>query len=256
MLIKSKALKGYSLNSRDGEIGKTKEFYFDDQYWTIRYLVAETGNWLTGRQLLISPHALGDVFKEQEHVSVDLTKKQIEDSPSIDTDKPVSRQYETEYYGYYGYPMYWEGLNRWGSYPYLERDSTKWKRTNHVEKTWDAHLRSTEEVSGYHIHAVDGMIGHVVDFVIDDESWAIRYLIIKTHNWWPGKTLLISPLWFDRISWSDREVFTQFTREFIKQSPEYSEEALLTRDLEIALHTHYKRQAYWFDEPLVKVHGN
>ena len=115
MLNKANALKGYKLDSIDGEIGKVKEFYFDDRYWTIRYLVADTGNWLTGRQVLISPYALDDVNKEEQEIGVDLTKKQIEDSPSLDSDKPVSRQFEKAYYGYYGWPMYWGGPYMWGS---------------------------------------------------------------------------------------------------------------------------------------------
>ncbi|MBE0669187.1 MAG: PRC-barrel domain-containing protein, partial [Anaerolineales bacterium] len=100
MLIKAKTLYGYKLDSLDGEIGKVKEFYFDDRHWTIRYLVADTGNWLMDRQVLISPYALAAVIKEEQHISIDLTKKQIEDSPSLNSDKPVSRQFEQAYYGY------------------------------------------------------------------------------------------------------------------------------------------------------------
>ena len=106
MLNKAKTLNGYKLDSLDGEIGKVNEFYFDDRHWTIRYLVADTGNWLTGRQVLISPYALNSVIKSEKHLSVDLTKKQIEDSPSLNTDKPVSRQFEEDYHGYYGWPTY------------------------------------------------------------------------------------------------------------------------------------------------------
>ena len=127
MLNKAKTLKGYKLDSLDGEIGKVKEFYFDDRHWTIRYLVADTGNWLTGRQVLISPYALVAVIKEEQHIAVDLTKKQIEDSPSLNSDKPVSRQFEEAYYGYYGWPMYWAGPYMWGDYPYIVRDREKWK---------------------------------------------------------------------------------------------------------------------------------
>ncbi|MGA3268849.1 MAG: PRC-barrel domain-containing protein [Verrucomicrobiota bacterium] len=109
MLSKAKTLEGYKLDSLDGEIGKINEFYFDDRHWTIRYLVADTGNWLTGRQVLISPYALRDVNGEQQHIAVNLTKKQIEDSPSLDSDKPVSHQFEQAYYGFYGLPTYWGG---------------------------------------------------------------------------------------------------------------------------------------------------
>jgi hypothetical protein len=245
MLSKAKTLKGYKLNSLDGQIGKVKEFYFDDRHWTIRYLVADTGNWLTGRQVLISPYALVAVSTEEQHITIDLTKKQIEDSPSLDSDKPVSRQFEQSYYGYYGYPLYWGGLYSWGTYPYIERDRGQWKASTKGDKAWDAHLRSTHAVSGYQIQAADGEIGHVEDFLIDDETWAIRYLIIDTRNWWPGKKVLLSPQWIERVSWDESKVFVNLPRETIKQAPEYDGSRPITRDYETRLHLHHQREGYW-----------
>lgn len=254
MLSKVKTITGYRLDGFDGELGKVKEFYFDDRHWTIRYLVADTGNWLTDRQVLISPHALVTVNKKEEHIEINLTKKQIEDSPSLDSDKPVSRQFEEAYYGYYEWPIYWDGPYMWGGYPYIERDREKWKRSIQGEKAWDPHLRSTHEVNGYHIQAEDGEIGHVDDFIIDDDTWAIRYLVIDTRNWWPGKKVLVSPQWIERVSWSESKVFVNLFRESIGQSPEYSEESLLTRDYEARLHRHYDRQGYWVDETNAREH--
>jgi len=250
MLGKAKTLQGYTLDSLNGEIGKVKEFYFDDRHWTIRYLVANTGNWLTGRHVLISPYALVAVVREEQHITIDLTKKQIEDSPSLKSDKPVSRQFEETYYGYYGWPTYWVGTYMWRYYPYLVRDREKWNKPTQEEKAWDPHLRSTHDVSGHHIQAEDGEIGHVEDFIIDDETWAIRYLIIDTRNWWPGKKVLISPQWIERVSWSESKVFVNLPRETIKQSPEYTEALLLTRDYETRLHGHYHLQGYWVDESI------
>ena len=256
MLSKAKMLNGYKLESRDGEIGKVKEFYFDDRHWTIRYLVADTGNWLTGRQVLISPYALIAVVKGEEHITIDLTKKQIEDSPSLDSDKPVSRQFEEAYDGYYEWPDYWDGPHMWGYYPYIERDREKWKELARAEKaSWDPHLHSTHDVSGHYVQATDGEIGHVDDFVIDDETWAIRYLIIDTENWWPGEKVLVSPHWIERVSWDESKVFVNLPRESIRQSPEYTEESLITRDYETALHGHYNRQGYWVDEPATRDHS-
>ena len=97
MLYRAATLKGYALNSLDGEIGKAEEFYFDDLHWTIRYLVADTGNWLPGRQVLLSPHALVAVKQKEKQIAVNLTKQQIEDSPPLTSDKPVSRQFEEAY---------------------------------------------------------------------------------------------------------------------------------------------------------------
>ena len=252
MLYKAKSLKGYKLNSRDGEIGKTKEFYFDDRFWTVRYLVADTGNWLPGRQVLISPHALGVVNSEAEDIGVDLTKKQIEDSPSLDSDKPVSRQFEQAYYGHYGYPIYWAGLCAWGYYPYPARVPGQWEKPSKEEKAWDPDLRSTNDVSGHHIQGTDGEIGHVEDFFIDVQTWTIRYLIVDTHNWWPGKKILVSPQWIERISWGERKVFVNLLRETIKNSPEFKEDSLLSRAYETGLYRHYNRPGYWADELAAK----
>jgi hypothetical protein len=145
--------------------------------------------------------------------------------------------------------MYWGGPYSWGPYPYPMRDREQWKKSIQREKaSWDHHLRSTYSVSGHHIQALDGEIGHVKDFIIDDETWAIRYLVVDTHKWWPGKKVLVSPQWIERVSWGERKVFVNLSRETIKESPEYTEESLLTRDYEIGLHGHYNRKGYWVDE--------
>jgi uncharacterized protein YrrD len=245
MLSKVKTLKGYKLDSLDGEIGRIKDFYFDDQYWTIRYLVTQTGSWRSGKQVLISPYALRAVNKEEKNISINLTKKQIENAPSWDSNKPVSRQIENGYYEYYGWPAYWRGQNQWGPYPTIERDPTKWSQSAQPKSEWDPNLRSTNEVSGYHIQATDGDIGHIEDFIVDDDTWTVRYLVINTGNWWPGKEVLVSPKWIERVSWSELNVFVSLTREAVKQSPGYTEESLLTRDYEIGLYQHYDRPGYW-----------
>ncbi len=249
MLSKAKTLNGYKLNGLDGEIGTVKEFYFDDRYWTIRYLVADTGSWLTERKVLVSPYALNSVVESDRQICVNLTKQQIIDSPSLDNDKPVSQQFEDDYHGYYGWPVYWGGESVWGNSTFLERDRSKWGVAAAApRKVGDRHLRSTHEVTGYHLQALDGEIGHINDFVIDDESWTVRYLIVGTKNWWPGKTVLISPQWIERVSWSESKVFINLSREAIKNSPEYNEETRFTRDYEVGLHRHYSRKGYWHHE--------
>ncbi|MGC2647716.1 MAG: PRC-barrel domain-containing protein [Candidatus Sulfotelmatobacter sp.] len=237
-------LRGYKLIARDGEIGKAEEFYFDDQSWAVRYLIANTGGWLGGRQVLISPYALDPARQNDQVLPVDLTKKQIENSPSLDTHKPVSRQYEILYYSFYGWPAYWGGPYMWGDSAYPQRQG-RWSGSPRHKKDDDPHLRSTNDVTGRTIQARDGEIGHVSDFVVDDEDWAIRYLIVETRNWWPGKKVLISTQWIERISWEESKVFINLTREAVKGSPEYTEEALITRDYEEELHRHYLRERYW-----------
>lgn len=249
MLIKAKTLKGYKLDSKDGEIGKVKEFYFDDKHWAIRYLVADTGNWLIGNQVLLSPYVLVSVNKEDENIGVNLTKKQIEDSPTLESHKPVSKQFEEDLHGYYGWPTYWSGTSMWGDYPYIIHDSDEWKASKENKKKWNPNLRSSKYVTGQKIQASDGEVGHVDDFIIDDQTWAIRYLIIETGNWWEGKKVLLSPQWIDDISGETSNVSVNLSRESIKQSPEYSEENLLTRDYEILLHRHYNRNIYWKEDP-------
>jgi len=252
MLCKVSELKGYTLDSLNGKIGEVNEFYFDDRHWTIRYLVADTGNWLTDRQVLISPYALVEVNMEEQLIAVNLSKEQIIESPSLDSDKPVSQQFEEDYYGYYDWPMYSDGPYIWGASPNIMRELGNRRKSTQAEKALDSHLRSTHEVSGYHIQALDGEVGHVEDFIIDDETWAIRYLIVDTRNWWPGTKVLISPQWIERVSWDESKVFVNLPGEAIKQAPEYTEKTMLTRDYETILHIHYNRRGYWVDMPTDK----
>ena len=250
MLFKAKTLESYKLKGKDDELGKAKEFFFDYKYWAIRYLVADTGGWLTGRQVLISPYALMSINKKEENIVINLNKKEIEESPSLNSDKPVSRQFETSFTDYYKLPSYWSGPFMWGAYPFIMREDEELKEEKQQQQdSWDPHLRSTKDVSGHHIQAHDGEIGHVEDFIIDDETWAIRYLIIDTKNWWGGKKVLISTEWIDRISWKESKVFINLSRDIIKQSPEYSDDILLTREYEDQLHQHYKLKGYWSDDP-------
>lgn len=248
MLFKTRGLEKYKLEGAEGNIGNVKEFYFDDKYWAVRYLVADTGNWLVGRQILISPYTIGSIDKEEETIATNLSEKQIEESPSLESDKPVSHQFEVAYYGYYGFPAYWTGSHMWGNDPYLSRDYKNLAKESQKKDAWDPHLRSTIDVRGHHIQANDGEIGHVEDFILDDKTWAIRYLVIDTKNWWGGKKVLISPRWIDKVSWDELKVFVHLSRERIKQSPEYSDDFLLTRDYEDQLHKHYDLKGYWEDE--------
>lgn len=255
MLNKVGTLKGYKIHSLDGELGTVEEFYFDDQHWTIRYLVANTGNWLTGRQVLLSPYALRIINQEKQYINVALTNKQIESSPSLNTDKPVSQQFEDDYYAYYGWLPYWAGSHAWGVYPDIVQNREVSIEATQSTNTRDPNLRSTDDVSGHHIQASDGEIGRVDDFIMDDETWTIRYLVVNTDNWWQGKKVLISPKWIERISWDEKKVFVNLSRETIKLAPEYTNETVFTRDYEISLYQHYNLQKYWDDELAAEEHS-
>ena len=226
MLRSIKQLYGDKLGASDGEIGQVKDFYFDDQNWVVRYLVADTGTWLPGRQVLISPHSLGRLEQAGKVLRVNLSRKQIENSPSIESHKPVSRQYEEEYYRYYGWPYYWHGDGLWGlsGFPILELPAKPLPsepgtaRGPQPERA-DAHLWSTQTVNGYHLQASDGTIGHVCDFMMDDQSWAIGQLVIKTGHRLSGKEVQIPTKNVDRISYEESTVFVNLTREAVEQSP-------------------------------------
>lgn len=221
-----KQLYGDKLGASDGDIGHVKDFYFDDQNWAIRYVVADTGSWLPGRKVLISPHSLGRLDNAGKILRVNLTRKQIEDSPSIDSHKPVSRQYEEEYYRYYGWPYYWKGDELWGmsGFPILELPPESLPtepitaRGPQSEPT-DAHLRSTQSVAGYNVQATDGMIGHVCGFMVDAESWAIRQLVVKTGHRLSGNEVRIPTRNVDRISYPDSTVFVNLSKEAVEHSP-------------------------------------
>ena len=243
-------LQGITIQATDGDIGKVDQFYFDDETWAIRYLVVNTSRWLDGRLVLISPIALTQRYWESKRLDVALTKKQIEDSPPIDTHKPVSRQHEAMFLGYYGYPYYWVGPN----YPAglaAQREAVTEAEASQGragKESADSHLRSTNEVTGYYIEATDGEIGHVKDFIVDDETWAIRYLEVATRNWWPGKKVLVSPAWIDNVSWPYSKVYVDLSRESIKNGPEWGESDTVTREYENRLHNYYARSPYWAPE--------
>ena len=226
MLRSIKHLYGDKLGASDGEIGHVKDVYFDDQNWVVRYLVADTGSWLSQRKVLISPHAFGSLHQAGKLLQVNLTRKQIEDSPSIESHKPVSRQYEEEYYRYYGWPYYWEGSGLWGmsGFPILELPATPLpiepaNASGPQPDRADAHLRSTQAVSGYHIEAIDGIVGHICDFMMDDQSWAIGQLVIKTGHRFSGKEVQIPTSLVKRISYEKSTVSVNLTSEAVQQSP-------------------------------------
>ena len=252
MLIKAKIINDYKLSSLDGEIGKVKDLYFEDQYWTIRYLIANTGNWLTGRQVLLSPNSITSINKDEECINVNLTKDQIENSPNLDSDKPVSKQFQEKFYGYFALPMYGMGMGMemggaGAILPFIpaENDEEMLIAAAKERDEWDPHLRSAHNVSGYNIQGIDDTIGHLEDFIIDDETWEIRYLVIDTQNWLPGKKILLAPQWIESVSWDESKLSVNFLCEDIKQSPEYTEETILNRDFETSLYQHYNREGYW-----------
>lgn len=246
-------LKGFTIGATDGDIGQVEAFYFDDASFTVRHLVVDTGGWLGGRKVLISPRALRDIDWDGRRINAALTKAQVEKSPNIDTDQPVSRQHEIEYYRYYGYPSYWSGPYLWGGYPFPVMSSDQATLENErrwewgTEESGDRHLRSSAAVIGYYIAATDGELGHVEDFLVDDATWSIRYMVVDTSNWWFGKKVLVSSEWITRVVWNESLLHVDMTREQIKNSPEYDPSGHVQREYEMKLHDHYGQPGYWSD---------
>jgi len=238
-------LRGYAVQGTDGAIGHVSDFYFEDQRWTIEYMVVDTGPWLLGRQVLLAATALGRPITGERSITVSLTKKQIQNSPDIDLKRPVSRQHMLDLHSYYGWPLpiYWgnmaiPGQPVIGVYPtYPPAETPPKHRTR--DQGADPHLQSTRELEGYHLHATDGRIGHVDDFYIDEERWTIRYLLVDTKDWLPGRKVLIAPEWIERIRWAESEVRTRLTREEIRTSPEHDPASPITHQEEIRLYKHY-----------------
>ncbi|MEO6453132.1 MAG: PRC-barrel domain-containing protein [Ginsengibacter sp.] len=230
-----KSLTGFSMRANDGEIGKVEEFYFDDQNWAIRYLVVKTGSWLFGRSVLISPMALQKPDEERREFPVNLTKDEISNSPDIDMHKPVARQHEIALYEHYSWQPYWQsgfysgGL--WGVMPpaplFDERILTDDEKEKNHRDHDDVHLRSTEHVTGYHIHTTDGETGHVTDFVIDDKTWQILYFVIDTHNWFGGKKVLIPVSDIMEVNWEVSKVMLNITSDAVKNSKMFNESELM-----------------------------
>ncbi|WP_419757558.1 PRC-barrel domain-containing protein [Acidisoma sp.] len=253
MLIVAASLKGFDIEATDGLIGTVSDFLFDDQTWVLRWLVVDTGTWLVERKVLIHPSAIKTPsYEGGRSLTVTLTREQIENSPDISRDAPVDRQIELNLYDYYGWSPLWGGGGYFGnnaiasplSAPPIigHQHATDLDTLEPVER--DSHLRSITAATGYYVHATDGMIGHVENFLIDDAQWEVRYLIVDTRNLWPGRHVLISPFAVVETSWSRNELRLNLTRETIKASPPWEPADLINTEFAGKLHNHYNWPSY------------
>jgi uncharacterized protein YrrD len=247
-------MRGYRLRAIDKDLGSVDDFYFDDRLWEIRYLVADIGNWLPGRNVLIGQEALEPSDCEENVFPLTLTSAEIEDSPGIETDLPFSLQKEKELRLFFKWREYWNDdvfIQPAGftpmSVPGGEAIEHSLKEGRNLPGKLDGnpHLRSANEVQGYYIGAKDGEIGHVDDFIVEDTSWKIRYLVVDTQNWLPGKKVLISPKWVSSIDWNKQTVEVDMTRATIEKSPEYDPTQLIDREYEVRMYDFYGKPRDW-----------
>ncbi|HET6632197.1 MAG TPA: hypothetical protein VFG73_05755 [Rhodanobacteraceae bacterium] len=261
MLLSVNQLLGRTLAGSDGEFGAIEDLYFGDEDWVLRYLAVHAGNWLSGRSVLVSPFAFRPDALGATHdapVRVELTREQLADSPELDVRQGITRGYEQSYLSYFGYPTYWGGPGLWGlsgvpsvanaapdgEYVPVSEEDRELHELLDEEDT--SHLRSIKEVTGYHVEARDGRIGQIDDFIYDDADWAIRYLVLDTREWWPGgRKVLIGSDWVEDIDWSRRSLSVGIARGRVRESPEFTPRAPLSRDYEQRLHDYYQRGPYW-----------
>lgn len=247
MQISINNLVGFTIGATDGDIGKVEEFYFDDSTWTIRYMIVKTGGWLTGREVLISPEAILKPDWENKIMPVNLTRDQVKNSPDIDTDKPISRLEEDKLFAYYPWPSYYDaglygdGIGMMGTFPLAPIVTEKTTEEGEVNKEPEikTHLRSTHEVKGYIIHATDGEIGKVADFILSEQTWQIAFIVVKTGNLFSEKKVLIAPSWIKDVKWNMQEVMVNVSVDAVKNSPEYDPLKPVESDYSQGLHDHY-----------------
>jgi uncharacterized protein YrrD len=215
----AKELTGDAIIATDGPIGRVDDIYFDDEGWQVRYFVVDTGGWLGGRKVLISPDAIDRQNSSETEIGVTLSRQQVEMSPDVETRKPVSRQYEEIYARYYGSPFYWANMTPvTPSAVALDREAESDVK-DAERQAEQSHLRSSREIIDNSIEAIDGPLGHVDDLVIDDESWSVVDLVVDTRKWVPGRKVLVAPSLVDDIEWGSAQIRVHAPREAVKAMP-------------------------------------
>ena len=233
------ALKDYPLFARDGQVGKLRQVYFDDEQWVVRYFVVHAGSWLFGRDVLIAPDAVIGVNDDSGRIELDLALEQIEKAPPVNTELPVSRHYEIEYHRHFGLPPYWAPSIGGAPLTMPPAPPPPDAPAEPVRDPESPHLRDSAEVIGYRLQARDGELGHIHDLVLDDETWAVRYFVVDTGTWLPGRKVLIAPTWIERVSWAEHAMVVDLERDLIRTAPAYEPGRLIGHDDEVRLYAHY-----------------
>ena len=234
------SLQAYGLQAVDGDVGGVEDLYFDSVAWTVRYLVVNTGSWLLGRRVLISPVAVGRLIERDNVLHIELTRDQIRNSPPLGDDRPVSKGYEMQYYQYYGWPPYWSSCS-----PLSLPSRTPGTSRTQQPTSDQTRLRSSAHLLGYSVTGDDAGIGRVDGFIIDMRYWTIRYLEVGTSPWRPGGHVLISPAWIASLDGPGRELRVDISRAAVQAAPAYTHGEPIERAYESRLFRHYRRAPYW-----------
>jgi sporulation protein YlmC with PRC-barrel domain len=251
MLYQLKTLQAYQIQASDGQIGTVHDLYFEDSAWELRYLVVDTGGWLSGRKVLLDPLSLKEPNQAEQTLPVTLTQEQVRSSPDIDIERPISRQSEADLRDHYRWPpvdRLGGGLlesKRLGMRPDSIVETIQAKESDREASVSEAVMRSAREISGYGLQTSEGSGGQVKDVVLATDSWIVRYLVVDTGQLLPGKKTLLSSAWVEQVSWNKKEVRVDVAREMIEQSPTYEPDQKLDRAYEAKIHEHYKRPEYW-----------
>jgi len=248
MLRSLKELERYTVSAVDGEIGNVDSFLLDGEHWIVRYLIVRTKGFLQGQEVLVSPISFSKIDWSDLRFNVTLTKDKVRCSPPFDPRMPFTRELEGEVFQYYGYEPHWGFAGHWGPgiFPSsLATSKGNADLTGHTDGSTGEHLRNARELRGYHVVGTDGEIGHIEDFILQDETWQIRYLVVDTSNWWFGEKVLLSPKWTTKISWEDKLVYVDMSRHAVQKSPKWEPGNVVEREYEARLFGHYGLPQYW-----------
>ncbi|MDG5786492.1 PRC-barrel domain-containing protein [Evansella sp. AB-P1] len=238
-------LKSFSVVGNDGGFGTVDNVLFDEDKWTIRYLVVKAGLWFTNERLYISPASIEEIDIKSEMIRLNISRDQAAKAPIIG-DEPISRKQEREFSSYYQFSPYWLGGKVWGGVV-LARDLLDFDQpVQEVEDNEDEpKIHVANDVIGYELAAQEDTFGKIEDLLFEEESYVIRYFVVDTKKILPGKKVLISTEWISHVDWVSGRVEVTITKEQVEKSPEYLPGQPLTREIEEALFEYYDKEKYW-----------
>lgn len=250
MLLATSTIEGSKIEATDGRIGSVETFLFDEEQWVLRYIVAHHGFWIFGRTVLLSPVSVRGTLDDGTSIRVGLSKDQIRNAPAAELARPISRRKEEQFHRYYQIPVYWGGSGLWGSAMTPMEAGTVTYEPDPNKEPLDAaeeeyHLRSTHELEEYRLDTADGKAGTVAGFIIEDTTWAVRYLRVETERSAGGGSLFISPHWVDSISWIERKITLDIARDRLTEAPTVGVEGEIDREDEERLHQFFGKPRYW-----------